>query len=400
MCGHILICIVQSRFSYNTSTFFLSPAEEQLCASQALVKQLKKQMQATEDEKATDESIDTENKTKQLRHELLTKKNRLMDLQVVNLRSLSQKVTICEDQITYLNIEIRTQIQRNDKLDERTVLLQTEIEERTRMADYLNKQNSELEEIIRDLRSQHGGTLCDSFFDCSTTRNSSFSIPENVANIQLTDYQKQHQYLSKQIECIQDELYTTKDRLAITIEEREKLKEDILSMEAALQLERDARLNLGAVIGIQQFVCAQQTNQGKLESEFSEERERILQFIHQLTILKDEYGSLLNHDQEITPSLQGPDESCLSEKEKDVDVLNSDIRVESCEFIREVGKNKSDLSLNLLEEEACEVTSARQIVPSNGFKVKLQKNLELARNIVAHFKKVKLTNYLIIQSRC
>lgn len=196
--------------------------EEKYRDAQNQVKQLKRELQVMEDDKAPPKLTATEQTAKRLQKELLDKENKLMDLEGLN-SSLIDKIILCEQQITFLSTEMKTFIYQNGKMEEQIKLLEAEVEDRTKMNEHLSQNNRELDEIIRDLRSQldmsgfnsSSDMLNGSVSEHRQNGNVSFICPENLANavvdVRLVDQQKENQNLIEKLERIHGEFITIRN---------------------------------------------------------------------------------------------------------------------------------------------------------------------------------------------
>lgn len=138
--------------------------------------------------------------------------------------SLTDKVSVYRKQIRFLNNEIRAQTHRNDNLDEIIGSLQIEIENQNTTNAFLHKNNSELDEIIHDLRSQRSKTGFDSSFDLlkeSMSDTASNVIPGNLAEDSVTSKDKHNVSIfeqEKSTTLLQLQL-SGREKLAATLED-------------------------------------------------------------------------------------------------------------------------------------------------------------------------------------
>lgn len=181
------------------------------------MKQLQDQLQSQEDDRTPFDASASEQRTKRLQKELLTKDNQLMDMQLTN-DSLSDNITLLEKQVQFLNVQMKTFLEQNGVLGEQIAKLETELDNRDKMNVHLSQNNSELEEHLRDLRSQLNKSGLESSFDLlngsvsehSQNGNTSFVMPENLANavvdVRLVDERNQNQRLTEELNGIRSEL--------------------------------------------------------------------------------------------------------------------------------------------------------------------------------------------------
>lgn len=174
-----------------------------------------------EDCKTSQEMTDDLLSIKRLKKELREKEEQL--------ESLKEKELTLSDQNTQLNQRLRfADQQRQQLLSEMGILndtnetLKAELQEGAKAVEYLQRNNKELEDNLREMRNRSGIGM-DSSFDflngssSENSGNSSFiAQPENMANavvdVRLIDQQRQNQSLTEQVERIQLELVALKNQ--------------------------------------------------------------------------------------------------------------------------------------------------------------------------------------------
>lgn len=215
--------------------------------------------------------------TKPVNNEILNKNNGLSHKsnEVLNLQaateSLNDRVASLEEQIRSLNIQNQTLIDQKACLEEQISSLQTDITDSTKRNNYLVQSNSELNEIIQDLRSSCKKKDYDSSFGLlngSSATNTSMFITENLANtvvdVQLANQRQEIQNLIEQLECMRHELAIAKDQLTSNIAEREKSEESEEAINV-LEADRDALANSAARFVEQPLELYGQLAKGKQE---------------------------------------------------------------------------------------------------------------------------------------
>lgn len=230
--------------------------------------------------------------------------------------SLSDKVTSCEMQIEFLKNEIKSLIERNIGLEEQLGLLQVEIGDCNKRNVELQDNNSELDEIIHDLRSQLNKTGPDSLFNLSGSLSNIF--PENMADavvdIRLAELQKQNQCLIMELECIGREFAEAKNQLRASIEERDKMSADFVSTTATMQPERETILTAmrdqvakeNPVVSLNNIEMVKDIDRFETKINVFEEHALSLRIIEKLTILRTEYEDLLTESQSYKAEIEAP----------------------------------------------------------------------------------------------
>lgn len=195
--------------------------EEKYKDAQHQIKDLKKNIQMMEDNKTPHKLTSHEQIIKRLQKELIDKENQVTELESAT-SSLDDKVKLLEDKLNYSLKQLKTVMNDNVELSERIEMQKAEIEECSVLNKGLSTNNKELDEIIKDLRSQLNKSGHDLSFDLlngsssenSQSGNFSFAMPENLANavvdVRLLDQQKQNQALTHQIERVRSELHLFK----------------------------------------------------------------------------------------------------------------------------------------------------------------------------------------------
>lgn len=201
-----------------------------------------------EDNKTPHKLTSHEQIIKRLKKELIDKENQVTDLESAT-SSLDDQIKLLEDKLNYSLKQLKTVMNENVELSERIEMQKAEIEDCAILNKGLSTNNKELDEIIKDLRSQLNRSGHDLSFDLlngsssenSQSGNLSFAMPENLANavvdVRLFDQQKQNQRLTHQIERVRSELNLFKTEHVNLLKSIMKLEEN--ATQAAMDVDVD-----------------------------------------------------------------------------------------------------------------------------------------------------------------
>lgn len=113
----------------------------------------KKICQLTEDVKTPHKPSNESHQLKRLQQELLEKEDELSKTRS-NVNILTDSNALLNEKLAHMEKQVQLLSNREIALNENIDKMKQDLEERDKIVDYINNNNKELEECIKDLRSQ------------------------------------------------------------------------------------------------------------------------------------------------------------------------------------------------------------------------------------------------------